>query len=138
MGLFALQHVGSSRTRARTCVPFIGSRILKHCSTREAHQPLFLIKFFYFEIIVDSHAVVRNKYPNHFSLLKSITPLHLPQASRETFLTLTDNLILVSTLHFKGNSYSFTHQCCPPTSLCTYTHICTELSKCVCWTVHLP
>ena len=36
MGLVALQHVGSSRTRARTRVPCIGRRILNHCTTREA------------------------------------------------------------------------------------------------------
>ena len=29
-------HVGSSRCRAQTCVPFIGRRILNHCATREA------------------------------------------------------------------------------------------------------
>ena len=34
-GLVAPQHVGSSRTRARTCVPCIGRRILNHCTTRE-------------------------------------------------------------------------------------------------------
>ena len=32
----ALRHVGSSRTRARTCVPCAGRRILNHCATREA------------------------------------------------------------------------------------------------------
>ena len=35
-GLDAPQHVGSSRTRARTRVPCIGRRILNHCTTREA------------------------------------------------------------------------------------------------------
>ena len=35
-GLVALWHVGSSRTRARTCVPCIGRRILNHCATKEA------------------------------------------------------------------------------------------------------
>ena len=35
MGLVALQHVGSSWTRARTRVPCIGRRILNHCATRE-------------------------------------------------------------------------------------------------------
>ena len=35
MGLVALQHVGSSRTRARTHVPCIGRRVLNHCATRE-------------------------------------------------------------------------------------------------------
>ena len=34
-GLFALWHVGSSRTRAQTRVPCIGRRILNHCATRE-------------------------------------------------------------------------------------------------------
>ena len=35
-GLLSLQHVGSSRTKARTRVPFIGRQILNHCATREA------------------------------------------------------------------------------------------------------
>ena len=35
MGLVAPRHVGSSRTRARTCVPCIGRWILNHCATRE-------------------------------------------------------------------------------------------------------
>ena len=35
-GLVAPQHVGSSRTRARTRVPCIGRWILNHCATREA------------------------------------------------------------------------------------------------------
>ena len=34
-GLVAPQHVGSSRTRARTHVPCIGRQILNHCTTRE-------------------------------------------------------------------------------------------------------
>ena len=36
MGFVAPRHVGSSRTRARTCVPCIGRRILNHCTIREA------------------------------------------------------------------------------------------------------
>ena len=35
-GLVALQHVGSSGTRAQTCVPCIGRWILNHCTNREA------------------------------------------------------------------------------------------------------
>ena len=35
-------HVGSSQTRARTCVPCIGRQILNHCATREAL--FFIIK----------------------------------------------------------------------------------------------
>ena len=36
MGLVAPRHVGSSWTRAQTCVPCVGRRILNHCTTREA------------------------------------------------------------------------------------------------------
>ena len=32
-GLVAPRHVGSSQTRARTCVPCIGRQILNHCAT---------------------------------------------------------------------------------------------------------
>ena len=42
MGLVAPRHVGSSHTRARTCVPCIGRQILNHCATREAHATNFL------------------------------------------------------------------------------------------------
>ena len=35
-GPVAPWHVGSSQTRARTCVPCIGRQILNHCATREA------------------------------------------------------------------------------------------------------
>ena len=35
-GLVAPWHVGSSQTRARTCVPCIGRQIRNHCATREA------------------------------------------------------------------------------------------------------
>ena len=41
-GLVAPWHVGSSWTRARTCVPCIGRRILNHCATREVPAPAFL------------------------------------------------------------------------------------------------
>ena len=42
MGLVALRHVGSSWTRARTHVPYIGRWILNHCASREALVLLFL------------------------------------------------------------------------------------------------
>ena len=41
-GLVAPRHVGSSPTRARTCVPCIGRRILNHCATREVPTQLLL------------------------------------------------------------------------------------------------
>ena len=41
MGLIAPQHVGSSWTKDRTCVPCIGRRILNHWTTREALSPIF-------------------------------------------------------------------------------------------------
>ena len=37
-GPIAPRHVGSSQTRARTCVPCIGRQILNHCATREAQE----------------------------------------------------------------------------------------------------
>ena len=37
-GLVAPRHVGSSQTRARTCVPCVGRRILNHCATREVQN----------------------------------------------------------------------------------------------------
>ena len=40
--LAALQHVGSSRTRARTRVPCTGRQILNHCATREVPAGRFL------------------------------------------------------------------------------------------------
>ena len=40
-GLVAPRHVGSSQTRARTCVPCIGRQILNHCATREAPRLCF-------------------------------------------------------------------------------------------------
>ena len=39
--LSAPRHVGSSRTRARTHVPYFGRRILNHCTTREALPFIF-------------------------------------------------------------------------------------------------
>ena len=39
MVLVAPQHVGSSRTRARTRVPCVGRWILNHCATREVPSP---------------------------------------------------------------------------------------------------
>ena len=42
MGLVAPQHVGSSQTRAQTCVPCIGRRILNHCITRKVPVLYFL------------------------------------------------------------------------------------------------
>ena len=37
-GLVAPRHVGSSQTRARTCVSCVGRRILNHCATREVPE----------------------------------------------------------------------------------------------------
>ena len=45
VGLVAPRHVGSSRTRARTCVSCIGRRILNHCATRGALFRIFISIF---------------------------------------------------------------------------------------------
>ena len=42
MGLFPPQHVGSSSTRDRTCVPCIVRGILNHWTTREAQVVVLL------------------------------------------------------------------------------------------------
>ena len=47
MGLVVPGHVGSSRTRARTCVPCIGRWILNHCATREAPQDFIFFNRLY-------------------------------------------------------------------------------------------
>ena len=52
MGLVAPWHVGSSQTRARTCVPCISRQILNPCTTREAPSGEFLISFIVLFIIV--------------------------------------------------------------------------------------
>ena len=44
-GLVALRHVGSSWTRACTCVPCVGRRILNHRATREVPGPSFYVSF---------------------------------------------------------------------------------------------
>ena len=44
-GLAAPWHVGSSQTRARTCVPCIGRQTLNHCATREALPLYFVVKY---------------------------------------------------------------------------------------------
>ena len=40
-GPATLWHVGSSQTRARTCVPCIGRQTLNHCATRKAPVYIF-------------------------------------------------------------------------------------------------
>ena len=46
-GPFAPRHVGSSQTRARTCVPCIGRQTLNHCATREVPFVYFCFYFHY-------------------------------------------------------------------------------------------
>ena len=54
-GLVALQHVGSSWTRARTHVPCIGRRILNHCATGET--PLFFTNDYFISSFVHFSSV---------------------------------------------------------------------------------
>ena len=51
MGLVSPKHVGPSRTRARTCVPCIGRRILNHCVIREALDIILTVIFFFFNFL---------------------------------------------------------------------------------------
>ena len=79
MGLVAPRHVGSSWTRARTCVPCIGRRILNHCTTREALH-LFI---HHYVTIIDSCFIqwVINMLPSVFIFmlrLSQIWPIRAP------------------------------------------------------------
>ena len=56
MGLVALPHVGSSRTRDRTRVPCIGRWILNHCTTREVL--IVILYIFSWEIFSASLQVI--------------------------------------------------------------------------------
>ena len=47
-GLVALQHVGSSRTRAQTRVPCTGRWILNHCATRETQSYIISHPYYYY------------------------------------------------------------------------------------------
>ena len=51
VGLAALQHVGSSRTRDRTHVPCIGRRALNHCAAGEVLLHIFLNSFCKFHLL---------------------------------------------------------------------------------------
>ena len=48
--LVAYQHVGSSRTRYRNNVPYIGRQILTHWTTREAPQQPFEVSISLFSL----------------------------------------------------------------------------------------
>ena len=52
-GLVAPQHVGSSWTRARTCVPCIGRQTPNRCATREVPQFLSFFVFHDLDILED-------------------------------------------------------------------------------------
>ena len=60
MGLVAPWHVGSSRTRARTHVPCIGRRILKHCATREGPKCAYFKLNFSSEISKKIRSITKN------------------------------------------------------------------------------
>ena len=57
-GPVAPRHVGSSQTRARTCVPCIGRQTLNHCATREAPS----IHFYSYFSNVDMESCVFIEY----------------------------------------------------------------------------
>ena len=75
MGLVAPRHVGSSQTRAGTCVPCIGRRILNHCATREVPKTLcvFCIGMYWHAGVVISLtlATLRNCFELQFLHLRN-------------------------------------------------------------------
>ena len=78
MGLVAPRHMGSSRTRARTCVPCIGRQILNHCATREV--PLILNFKMKIVIIIQFHSL-HQTFSNHFKYLSESHQKHPPCSS---------------------------------------------------------
>ena len=54
MGLAALKHVGSSQTRARTCVPCTGRQIPNHCAIREVPLIGFFFNIMFQEFFIHS------------------------------------------------------------------------------------
>ena len=54
-GLVAPRHVGSSQSRARTCVPYIGRQILNHCATREVPAFTFCLSKFELQFLGICH-----------------------------------------------------------------------------------
>ena len=63
-GLVAPRHVGSSQTRARTCVPCIGRRILNHCATREVLKTVIFLKNYVLSICI--HSAMAINYAQQF------------------------------------------------------------------------
>ena len=59
-GLVAPQHVGSSGTRAQTCVPCIGRQVLNHCTTREVPNTKY--------IYVQGHYELETKIYSQYSV----------------------------------------------------------------------
>ena len=55
------RHVGSSQTRAQTCVPCIGRQILNHCTTREAPPGGYCIILANWSRAVVSNKIVQNR-----------------------------------------------------------------------------
>ena len=72
-GPVALQHVGSSQTRARTRVPCIGRQILNHCATREALAICFTFGRVYMLMLLSLHP----SFPLPPRILKSILNVYI-------------------------------------------------------------
>ena len=60
-------HVGSSQTRARTRVPFIGRQILNHCATREALFVFLLLSCMSCLYILEINPSLVTSFANIFS-----------------------------------------------------------------------
>ena len=103
--LVAPQHVGSSRTRARTCVPCIGRHILNHCATREA-PPVSLMCTLHFSSpsisragrchLCSGYILLQQSRRNYYSLLFVDTAsLMLPRLCKYNTHCSRDTLVAV-------------------------------------------
>ena len=110
----APRHVGSSRTRDRTCVPCVGRRVLNHCTTREVPFSRYLV--IVSPVLKDGSLIFSSQLPLHLcaplysrppqkgcpltALLKVINDLHVAtpnshsQSSSASFGTFNLSLFL--------------------------------------------
>ena len=99
MGSVALQHVKSSRTRDRTCVPCIDRQTLNHWTTREVHHNQFYKIFITFK---------RNSVPMDSHSAFPPSPPLLPQPWAVTDWSLSPWICLFRTFHTDGTRWSVT------------------------------
>ena len=88
MDLVAPQHVGSSRTRARTRVSCTGRRFLNHCTTREAQKQLFEGQYKWGGNITGTTVTLSYNFPSTQDASWTESLLLVPDITSPSFLSL--------------------------------------------------